>query len=1002
MENDLNKITEENKKIRRAKRRRTLLMIVGLAIIIVLITNVPNLIITTNPINNQIFETFYPFAGASPIQELYSGLGISLSPNTIRDLGTISINPSLIPLLNNSNIFQGNLTINNNLTIRENATFAKDVVISGKLYGGSPLEIGESLIISGGLTVNNLSSASCDVKTANGNLYCGIDADDRSTFNSTYDKFGYNYTGTEYCANGICRGNLQVSGNFTVIGSYTNINVTNQIINGSVIPDLNNTFDIGSSNFFIRRIYAVNLEFTNLINKIAESNLILDFATSLLNQRITDVNATVGTKADSTSLLQFANLNNSNLYNQSSASENQFGKFWINQTNSLQPLIYNYSQVSNLFNYNQSRAFNQSIELSNSYVIYWVNQTGSLMPFIYNQSQSSFDQFGRFWYNMTSTSNQSAVDLTNSYAVFWINQTKSIQDNYVRFWYNMSDNNQLLFNYNESISYQQFWYNQTGNFGYNQSYRFNQTIDLANSYINTWINQTKSLIDDFARYWRNQTADANTYSDLTFLRITENNSITHKNTSNIIYDANISCSSIVGGSDANYCADATGSGGSFSNAISNFTAIVNQDLYLSINYTGLPEENKTLIINLSSNTTKWLYNHSSLWGYNQSDNSQLKFNYNQTWNNESSSYSPIKWGYNFTLANLFNYNFTVSDLFNYNESASSWIPIRNASHLINTQISCLNITGTGSDADFCVDATGSGGSFSNAISNLTGLYNNDTYILINISGSSNGVNNQSLLLSLSNFATRWLINQTSGAVSIIEGLYGKWFTNQTTGAINILEGTYKTNWSRNYTTDTLKALPVCSGTDKYTSSASGVITCATDQTGSGSGITSEQANKTLPYVQFADMTLWGDPRAAAPIAGQGLNLPLALTQFDNIAIGNGTMILLDSNVFRNNNTQFQLFVNAWVGVAGANRNISVSVREMIGSNARKGQTTNINVLAFANFSAVGVGTKIVLGEWFNKPSWFNQTHNVSVYTQGGDGALDITFKNIQLNWRNNG
>src|SRR3990167_3088182 len=101
----------------------------------------------------------------------------------------------------------------------------------------------------------------------------------------------------------------------------------------------------------------------------------------------------------------------------------------------------------------------------------------------------------------------------------------------------------------------------------------------------------------------------------------------------------------------------------------------------------------------------------------------------------------------------FNYNETFTGMLVYNQTyvrsdiINSTYVTKNASHIINSQISCLNITGTGGDSDFCNDATATGGSFSNAVSNLTGLTSSDGRI--NFSGSADPRNNVSITLRLS-------------------------------------------------------------------------------------------------------------------------------------------------------------------------------------------------------------------------------------------------------------
>jgi hypothetical protein len=66
--------------------------------------------------------------------------------------------------------------------------------------------------------------------------------------------------------------------------------------------------------------------------------------------------------------------------------------------------LYNHSlSIINSFSqffYNQSRAFNQSIEL-NPYFKFWINQTESLQYLIYNQSLASYAQYGKFWFNQS-------------------------------------------------------------------------------------------------------------------------------------------------------------------------------------------------------------------------------------------------------------------------------------------------------------------------------------------------------------------------------------------------------------------------------------------------------------------------------------------------------------------------------------------------------------------------------------------------------------------------
>ena len=67
---------------------------------------------------------------------------------------------------------------------------------------------------------------------------------------------------------GTITGNLIINGNLTLIGDVFEVNVTQQNINGSVYPQLTNTFDIGSPGLIWNEIYA-----TTFIGQIDWANL---------------------------------------------------------------------------------------------------------------------------------------------------------------------------------------------------------------------------------------------------------------------------------------------------------------------------------------------------------------------------------------------------------------------------------------------------------------------------------------------------------------------------------------------------------------------------------------------------------------------------------------------------------------------------------------------------------------------------------------------------------
>jgi|GEM_PF-3653439 len=73
------------------------------------------------------------------------------------------------------------------------------------------------------------------------------------------------------CKNGICNSDLQVNGNLVVIGSYINATVTQQNINGSIFPQLTDTFDLGSLSNIWKQIYGY-IDWSFIQNAPAESD----------------------------------------------------------------------------------------------------------------------------------------------------------------------------------------------------------------------------------------------------------------------------------------------------------------------------------------------------------------------------------------------------------------------------------------------------------------------------------------------------------------------------------------------------------------------------------------------------------------------------------------------------------------------------------------------------------------------------------------------------------
>ena len=86
--------------------------------------------------------------------------------------------------------------------------------------------------------------------------------------NWSADKSGY-YQNT----GGTINGNVNINGNLTIIGAYINATVTNQYLNGSFLPSLNSTFNLGSTNQYWNNLYA-----NNMYNKTTIDFMLLSYA----------------------------------------------------------------------------------------------------------------------------------------------------------------------------------------------------------------------------------------------------------------------------------------------------------------------------------------------------------------------------------------------------------------------------------------------------------------------------------------------------------------------------------------------------------------------------------------------------------------------------------------------------------------------------------------------------------------------------------------------------
>lgn len=127
-------------------------------------------------------------------------------------------------------------------------------------------------------------------------------------------------------------------------------------------------------------------------------------------------------------------------------------------------------------------------------------------------------------------------------------------------------------------------------------------------------------------------------------------------------------------------------------------------------------------------------------------------------------------------------------------------------------------------------------------------------------------------------------------------------------------------------------------------------------------------------------TLW-NTNATAGVTNQGLNLPTALTELDGPT--QGTRVQVDCDELP---AQLALRYN-FRTLQVTSLTIGLSVRDV---------TNTANILASANQSVNAVQNWLGVSAYAAKPAWCTGTQTVAVYTDGGNGALDAVFKQIQL------
>jgi len=189
-----------------------------------------------------------------------------------------------------------------NATHADTASSAYD--LSGTdIIGGTEIDE-SSLGIVPNATHSDTSSIAYDISGTD--VISGINIDESSLStvpNATHSDSASSISGDKLSSSLTIDGNLIINQNLTVLGDRFNATVTNQFLNGSFIPQLNATFDLGSSSYHWDNVFA-DVLYGTLVG-IAQNATHADTASIAYSVVGTDV--LTGTQIDESSLTTVPN-----------------------------------------------------------------------------------------------------------------------------------------------------------------------------------------------------------------------------------------------------------------------------------------------------------------------------------------------------------------------------------------------------------------------------------------------------------------------------------------------------------------------------------------------------------------------------------------------------------------------------------------------------------------------------------------------------------------------
>lgn len=239
-----------------------------------------------------------------------------------------------------------------------------------------------------------------------------------------------------------------------------------------------------------------------------------------------------------------------------------------------------------------------------------------------------------------------------------------------------------------------------------------------------------------------------------------------------IYNINISCTNIQGGSDGNYCSDSVGY-----NSLADLQTAVTNDFHNlgGTDLTGITEAGLNGAI--SSNLSKYI------------NQSMISTYANQSWVSDSNTTLWTAINLKASILNVQSWLSTYMNKSNVSEMLSTYVnltmfqasnntqdsrldTIESANYItnatMNKSVNCLNIVG-GSDGDFCSDATGLGiteAGLKDALQTNLSSYANKTYVQDSNTTLWNAINLRETIANVQTYLSTYL-NETKFALTNI-------------------------------------------------------------------------------------------------------------------------------------------------------------------------------------------------------------------------------------------